>query len=561
MPLITLETIIPGIADSLAFCNWISSSGVTHHEQLSIHQSVLGGTGLFLTMNSLSTNKDIELLRIPASTTYNLASCMSILKDVTRLEDSCAAFAYRESSVIKFFLKNLAPTSELAILQAYFQAFVMLNQLHRWIKTSKTAPKEFVDLLNLSPVRKVDLYTEVLAGVEVPTIDSDKPEVLQLALQVFGNKSVIANITHVLYQSHMHASLIEALAKDETFNGIGVDIFDILPLERFHQINAAVKSRILEIPEEIESKSDDFLTNVTLVPLLDFANHSNGDKLNAYFDIDRVSGDVLLKFDAEKLSDGEVEVCITYTKNEDVAKVFMNYGFVPQLSQAPSVYELYFDEEILLGMNMEYPTGLLKWLKVMPCAQVIETESGTLVDLQGDFFPVLFSGLKYNIDWCVETFGDLEAVQYYESECGDVVPNLVHKAVTRGDTFISSGAELWETLTETERAECESKYSEFLKVYAELRIDQLDIFQRKHRISTLVEHEQRILGTFREGVVFHKGSEALQEMRSKPEVDFEFIRENIEVYEIITGAAMSEVETERQISHDYEVLCEMFGEL
>ncbi|GME66739.1 unnamed protein product [Ambrosiozyma monospora] len=140
----------------------------------------------------------------------------------------------------------------------------------------------------------------------------------------------------------------------------GDKIVSIQPDELL-QIVSAVRSRTLEIPRaagksEEEDKKDEnnvddndnedsFFTDISLVPVIDFVNHDNA-RLNAYFDVDKQTQDILLKLDSDTLlnvgNNEIVEVFISYSKIEDVNRFFFNYGFIPTSNYPEKLFEIPF---------------------------------------------------------------------------------------------------------------------------------------------------------------------------------------------------------------------------
>jgi hypothetical protein len=93
---------------------------------------------------------------------------------------------------------------------------------------------------------------------------------------------------------------------------------DVLTLDNWIHADAVYRSRSLELPGH----------GAAMVPILDFANHADAEKANAYFAIDGEK--VVLHLRPRKeWTDGE-EVCIDYSDSAKSAAEFVfAYGFIP----------------------------------------------------------------------------------------------------------------------------------------------------------------------------------------------------------------------------------------
>lgn len=93
---------------------------------------------------------------------------------------------------------------------------------------------------------------------------------------------------------------------------------DVLTLDNWIHADALYRSRSLELPGH----------GAAMVPILDFANHADAEKANAYFEID--GEDVVLHLrPGKEWMDGE-EVCIDYSDSAKSAAEFVfAYGFIP----------------------------------------------------------------------------------------------------------------------------------------------------------------------------------------------------------------------------------------
>ncbi|CAM9011514.1 unnamed protein product [Wickerhamomyces anomalus] len=149
-----------------------------------------------------------------------------------------------------------------------------------------------------------------------------------------------------------------------------------------------------DTPDEGEKYG--FAVASTMVPVIDFVNHSN-DKANSNFDVDKETKDVLLKYNHKdpKLK-GEVELFITYSEYEDVFNFINAYGFVPKSNKTNPIYEHAIDRDFLStykieseveGVKYEHNLGnVLKWLGQAPNIQFVLTYEDLQEDGVGDDF-------------------------------------------------------------------------------------------------------------------------------------------------------------------------------
>lgn len=192
----------------------------------------------------------------------------------------------------------------------------------------------------------------------VTEIDTDPNETILITimlslLKVFGVGSGLAKYFQVLQETKIDTPYLEYVRqtpgiekyyewfptweKPERDSAIVELINSKLPagiepvtLQEFVKFRVTVRSRVLEIPESC-GEGDDFVVNTSLVPVLDYVNHDNSEQ-NAWFDVDRNTGDVLLIYQHDKSHDSEIQVYISYTPTEDMTSFLFLYGFLPNSS-------------------------------------------------------------------------------------------------------------------------------------------------------------------------------------------------------------------------------------
>lgn len=222
---------------------------------------------------------------------------------------------------------------------------------------------------------------------------------------------------------------------------------EILSFEAAWQLHQAVKSRVLEIPHALDD-SEDYTTSVSLVPLLDFANHSAD--ANAVFDVDRSTGDVILRT-THPVAQGS-EVCISYSPSLSLQLFMRTYGFMP----ASGVYNWEIpDIDDILSAKKNHSTNysaMAKWLHVLP-QMAITVGADFWFDIAENNLPLLLiPGLQYHQDWKAEAdiaqdlaavYPDfasheiVESLRYQEQNSDRVIAGDIAYGVVFDDAYVS----------------------------------------------------------------------------------------------------------------------------
>ncbi|CEP60673.1 cytochrome c lysine N-methyltransferase LALA0_S01e16358g [Lachancea lanzarotensis] len=284
----------------------------------------------------------IELLRIPRASTFSIHTILETInersqyhtqrqfEDTTSMVKRSLALAFSDDTIAE-------KISETLILVVYFVVFERLQQLEYAL------PAVIGEYLN-----------KVLLTTEVGSFYTALPDLKT------GNNLELMGQYGLLELSSIFESLI----------GICNQSFDASADPKIvAKIMASVISRCLEIPQEIEPNSDDFQVHTTLVPILDYSNHDN-QRMNAHFDIDRRTDEVLLLLDIEKCpsKNGTCEVFISYNPIHELVQFEKIYGFSPPLeSQTPSYMNCCIDKTFL-ARNMHLDL-FYKWFDIKPCIQ------------------------------------------------------------------------------------------------------------------------------------------------------------------------------------------------
>lgn len=318
-----------------------SHFGVKVHPGVTIEDSPLGGTGVFFDSSNYP-GADIELLRIPYSSVWDYNTLLELLEHLKTLG--------LHEPIVQL-LTDCEPESETEIILCYVYALYALRH-HEAL--AKWKP-----------------YLELLHDLEPPTY--------QLGDYSDGFLARLAAKTPLVNVPNM--------AEDSVV-----------------RLTHAVMSRVLEIPHVADpNHPDDFTTNVTLVPVLDFVNHLNHH--NAAFDVDKQSKDVLLVLKTPQK--GKFEVTINYSPDAPVQHLLTTYGFVPPLEDGHP-FQLEVD---LLHSGIPHHDRISRWLVVQPEVVVSLRDGRPEVDLGR--VPLLFiPGLEYH-DWRQESDDVAEIAQEF----------------------------------------------------------------------------------------------------------------------------------------------------
>lgn len=295
---------IPGVDNNEEFKKWIAGRKI--EGDVSIGESF--GVGLYYTAGSSNTaekeEEDPTILRVPSTSSLNMDTLLNLLTRL-KLRDKELDARLKESEVIIKFLEILNPGTETIILLAYLLAFEFLRQ-----KGDKTS-----SYYETSPLRNWDTYLDILFLTKVFSFDihNDNPYAAS-----FGELREIVLAEYEEFITEAKEAIPDAYIADD------------IPFDKFFQLFQAVRSRSLEIPKEAEGGNPDseFQTNVTLVPILDFANHNREN--NAYFDVDRENFDIVLKLKRDAIKEEPFEVTISYDPVDTKPEFYLTYGFLTE---------------------------------------------------------------------------------------------------------------------------------------------------------------------------------------------------------------------------------------
>ncbi|VEU20203.1 DEKNAAC101032 [Brettanomyces naardenensis] len=368
----------------------------------SVHSSPLGGLGLFYTG---PTDRDITLLSVPSNFTLSIYQCKRIM-DSGIGEDGQFAKNFIQKC-LSFYCTG--KVTESRILICYCISMLALDKVGK--------------LKSLEAANFVPEYLQVLLKTTVDNIDFDNKSLLEFYKEEFQGNSLLNSVYLELTNGDAEefAKFIRKELKDD----------DCISGVQIQQLITAIRSRILEIPRSDHGDEDNFVTDITLVPLLDFSNHDNY-KVSAYFDVDRKNSDVLLKLDHNKFSKEaeDEEIFISYSKTEDINRFFLNYGFIPKSRDDWKVFEIPFWGYYSEGTGI---TEILYRIGQTPNLQfgVKFDEKGEIKDLKINLMDnYSFLVLMKGIDW-KKYLGDEDvAAEEDDKEVvgEDVVANLMEEA-------------------------------------------------------------------------------------------------------------------------------------
>ncbi|KAI5963961.1 CTM1 [Candida margitis] len=297
---ISKELRIPGVDNNEVFTKWIASQHIKG--DVVIDKSF--GVGLYYRGKNTDTADDPVILRVPSKSALNMDTLLDLLTTL-KSRDKDSDVSLKESDLIVKFLEILNPGTETIILLAYLLGFEFLRS-----EGDKTS-----NYYLSSPLRSWDIYLDVLLSTKVFSFDDEHNE-------NDPHASSFTELREIVFAEY-EDFITQAKATSPDFK-----VTKAIPFDKFFQLFQAVRSRSLEIPKEVEGGNPDseFQTNVTLVPILDFANHNREN--NAYFDVDRENNDIVLKLKKENASqENPFEVSISYHPIDTKPEFYLTYGF------------------------------------------------------------------------------------------------------------------------------------------------------------------------------------------------------------------------------------------
>lgn len=544
------------------FIQWAIEQGVKIPDYIKIKDSKLGGSGVFINLDQIEIKGDIEVLRIPSSLKLSLDSIGQLLADQHKYDHENGNDEYlKQGEIFTTFLSkfkftfddNIDPLiksglNETNILVGEIQILIILKLVRDKLLDS-SINSNYEEFLNNSPFKKFDKYFELLLNTDVSLFKLDKYYEEFLELFKYNQRDYRIKIEEI--KNSIVINSLDCIDQDLGFNPK-----DLVNIQLLRQIEAAVISRILEIPEELkveepikeqhgrfddvdgdfrkvlrkehvaqeeesteqagrydnndsdfrkvlkkeEEESYSFSVSSTLVPIIDFINHSN-ELVNSSFDVDKLNKDVLLRLDSSKFKNlsGEVELFITYSEVEDVYKFIHSYGFIPQSSDSV-LFEHPIDRDYLLnyeikGDKFNHNLGiLLKWFGIQPNVQFVFKKdfNDIFLNLDENYLPFAFTkNLKYIPEHSIKIFKQLggdelsseyikELIKLQESSKNDIVESFgltpyISPDVSEDEDLLNIEY-LVENTDDAKINELIAEFTDFLVEYLKLRLVKLNEF-------------------------------------------------------------------------------------
>ncbi|KAH3686875.1 hypothetical protein WICPIJ_002139 [Wickerhamomyces pijperi] len=534
------------------FLDWcLAHPGTSIHPAIEFKSSEIEGTGVFLNPTKLSsedtqsTEDPVIVLRVPKTLSLSIDTIAESLltrqlQHEVEIESQSASFVKQGHILISFlsklrtsFEEQIDPyvrggLNETNILVGEIQTLMILKEIRN------RYPDQYGGETMTGPFAEMDPYFDLLLQIDVNAVKTDQ-QLYEPYKQLFK-----FNEREFRYEieSLRNEAVLEAIK--ETFPHLSITE-DIITTNWLRSVEMAVISRILEIPEPLsDSEKEGFAVSSTLVPIIDFVNHSN-DLVNCYFDADKDNGDIVLKLDLTKIQgavsrvDHELELFIQYSDYEDTFRFLHSYAFIPKSHTIRPLYELTIDREYLskqvVHQECNYNLGLmLRWFQILPNVQFVITYDSAnssmakvQINLDNNFIVFGFSkGLSYDSEIAVDIVGSTL------SEFGSFSDEFVEKYLQLEESldndaivdypatpFVNSQGEAFENIEDlvksTEDEEIESlmgQFVEFLNKYATYRLGQLHRFLTQYEQSStnsssviqFVKFEMELLETFQKEV-------------------------------------------------------------
>ena len=349
-----------------AFYSWLKEEpGFKLNECVQLRKSELddpnSGYGIYVSVKGNVSNGSLdgaELLRIPPYSAFNIHSILKIINDSSyyATPENCELTRTKVKEIFGKFTQDdeLTTTiSETTILIFYFMLFMYIEGQYE-----------------IPTILRRYLHEVLLKTYIKNSITEHKT-----FLQFYGNYPTVITLE----------SNFQAFKRFFSKLHLGTPEADIPSEEQLRQVYAAIISRVLEIPHEVSPDSQDYTTSTTLVPILDFVNHATGSDANAAFDIDRSTGDILLRLEGEphighkerakeEEEEDKFEVFIQYATTIEVISFYITYGFIPVPPRQPTnVNHTFFNISIDRNyISARQPERRLfyKWLNVVPAIQL-----------------------------------------------------------------------------------------------------------------------------------------------------------------------------------------------
>lgn len=226
--LIDPDCIIPGVNNNLDFVAWLTKDKRIKFHNVLVKESPLGGIGLFYNSSKPSTGNS-ELLRIKLKYDYT-----NLLEKLNKLSPG-------NSAIVKLTLSTIRPSTETSILQSYFIAFKICTIIN--------------GIDNDEVLGDIVPYLNILCNTKVDRLDlTGSSNTSSRFLSKFNR---IEERQLAVYEELMNA------LKEEKYQ-----VSDDFKFEDYKQIEAVIRSRVLEIPTPFPMKMTKKLTMILMSVML-----------------------------------------------------------------------------------------------------------------------------------------------------------------------------------------------------------------------------------------------------------------------------------------------------
>lgn len=500
-----------------AFVAACACRGCVVSELAEVKRSQTGGIGVFVDVDRLvaqadrASDEDLVLLRVPHSETLSLDSIMAgLLHEQLEHDAQCRDGWLNQSEIMKRLLSELnlgfsqdpdaqarTGLNEANILISEISLLVCLKEIRKQIEAEADVDGEYSQFLRTCPFARHDYYLDLLLNTDIDCLKLDDNY----------HTVYLAYFQHYerVYKNRIDSIKRRALLQALTEQPASLDL-QFITEQFLEHVQMTIVSRILEVPSAVDDQDEAYGYQVasTMVPLIDFVNHSIGS-VNAAFDTDPATNDVVLKLKSEFINEcvhssqeerpHEAEVFIQYSEYDDVLKYITTYGFIPKsASEHGSIYEVcvdrgFADSYKVSGCGYEHQLGvLLKHLGLPPNFQFIVkyNNDGVIDDLKLNLLEnYLVFGFKSGLTYYPEKAKSMIGEQFGEEDAEkvleelnkyDVIPpgegeQIPFKLLDSED--FTSAQELLAITEDEEVDEMLRELVVFIYKYCEFRIDQL----------------------------------------------------------------------------------------
>ncbi|XDT20708.1 [Cytochrome c]-lysine N-methyltransferase [Nakaseomyces glabratus] len=340
-------------------CNATTAKGIA------VQKDSYGGYGVYIVdpgalvgCNDPKLGGDkIELLRVSSVfNVKNLMEAMNALEGEYAEDGQRAADMFK--SIIGSSIEELSAVSETCLL-VYFMMVIYLMGEQGYAVPMKIS-------------RYIDT---VLLGTTV----NNASNCIESMLIHYEHVALFHELDNNLQK--LHKTLISKMPSKKNYS-----------IELLRQIYSATVSRVLEIPQELheENYMDNYVVTPSLVPILDYVNHGDKTSRNAYYDVDRRKGDIILYLDLTVVNPGKLkpntEVLITYKDIEDSLAMITKYGFDPAnyTTTGTKIFSCTFDKIYLSTNKFDNEIDIrnfYQWFSINPSLQfVLNSENEWLIN-------------------------------------------------------------------------------------------------------------------------------------------------------------------------------------